>query len=121
MPPKAPTERLMTLAELASYLHVSKKTALELVQNDQIPSIEVANERRFRREAIDAWLDQQTSGKDQTFDEIVDATRLPLGDFMPDSGILHEMRARDALGAIEELAARAYQNRWLHDKPWFVG
>jgi mannitol/fructose-specific phosphotransferase system IIA component len=25
------------------------------------------------------------------------------------------------VSVIEELAARAYSNRWLADKPWFVG
>lgn len=31
------------------------------------------------------------------------------------------MRATDALSAIEELAARAYNEKWLNDKPWFIG
>jgi excisionase family DNA binding protein len=121
MATKGSGDRLMTLAELAGYLHVSKKTALELVQSGQIPTVAIGEEFRFRRAAIDEWLDRQSSGNGESFEEITDATKLPLGDFLPDTGIVHEMRARDALGAIEELAGRAYQNRWLADKPWFIG
>jgi mannitol/fructose-specific phosphotransferase system IIA component (Ntr-type) len=47
--------------------------------------------------------------------------RLPLGELLPDDAIVHDMRARDPISVIEELAARAYGLRFLKDKPWFVG
>jgi mannitol/fructose-specific phosphotransferase system IIA component (Ntr-type) len=47
--------------------------------------------------------------------------KLPLEDLLPDQAIVPNMRARTAVAVIEELAARAYTNGWLVDKPWFVG
>jgi mannitol/fructose-specific phosphotransferase system IIA component (Ntr-type) len=47
--------------------------------------------------------------------------KLPLEDLLPDQAIITNLRANTALGVIEELAARAYTNGWLADKPWFVG
>jgi mannitol/fructose-specific phosphotransferase system IIA component (Ntr-type) len=37
------------------------------------------------------------------------------------ASVIADLRAKDALGVIEELAARAYSNGWLADKPWFIG
>src|SRR5262245_65938820 len=47
--------------------------------------------------------------------------KLPLEDLVPDQAIIINLRARMPVGVIEELAARAYTNGWLSDKPWFVG
>jgi mannitol/fructose-specific phosphotransferase system IIA component (Ntr-type) len=47
--------------------------------------------------------------------------KLPLEDLLPDQAIIPTLRARTPVGVIEELAARAYTNGWLLDKPWFVG
>src|SRR5262245_29919961 len=47
--------------------------------------------------------------------------KLPLEDLVPDQAIIINLRARMPVGVIEELAARAYTNNWLTDKPWFVG
>jgi mannitol/fructose-specific phosphotransferase system IIA component (Ntr-type) len=46
---------------------------------------------------------------------------LPLEDLLPDSAIIVDLKARTPVSVIEELAARAYGNSWLTDKPWFVG
>ena len=47
--------------------------------------------------------------------------KLPLDDLLADQAIITNLRARTPVGVIEELAARAYTNSWLSDKPWFVG
>jgi mannitol/fructose-specific phosphotransferase system IIA component (Ntr-type) len=47
--------------------------------------------------------------------------KLPLEDLVPDQAIITNLRSRTPVGVIEELAARAYTNGWLSDKPWFVG
>jgi excisionase family DNA binding protein len=119
--PAAEEERLLTLAELANYLHMGQKTVLRLAEAKKIPGRLIDREWRFRRAAIDTWLASQTEDEAQRFEEVPDGMQLPLGDLMPEKAIIHDMRARDPLGAIEELAARAYAAKWLNDKPWFVG
>ncbi len=110
----------MTIQGLARYLHLGERTVLKLAKSEKLPGVLLDNKWRFTRDAIDAWLEQQLSDGEH-FQDVPDGMRLPLGDLLPTEGIVHDLRAKDALGAIEELAARAYSNGWLHDKPWFVG
>jgi excisionase family DNA binding protein len=119
--PAPDEERLLTLAELASYLHMGQKTVLRLAEAKKIPGRLIDREWRFRRGAIDTWLESQSEDEAQRFEEVPDGMMLPLSDLLPESAIVHDMQARDPLGAIEELAARAYAAKWLNDKPWFIG
>src|SRR5262249_39812575 len=63
----------------------------------------------------------QLVGEDENFADVPDGMKLPLDDLLPDQAIITNLRARTPVGVIEELAARAYTNGWLSDKPWFVG
>lgn len=119
--PAADEERLLTLTELANYLHMGQKTVLRLAESKKIPGRLIDREWRFRRASIDTWLASQSEDEAQRFEQVPDGMMLPLGDLLPEAAIIHDMRARDPLGAIEELAARAYGAKWLNDKPWFVG
>jgi PTS system nitrogen regulatory IIA component len=119
--PAADEERLLTLAELANYLHMGQKTVLKLAEAKKIPGRLIDREWRFRRASIDTWLASQSEEEAQRFEDVPDGMLLPLADLLPESAIIHDMQARDPLGAIEELAARAYGARWLNDKPWFIG
>lgn len=121
MSAKSATDRLLTLAELSTYLHMGQKTVLKLVNSKKIPGLQLDNEWRFRREDVDRWLSEQVEGEVDDFEEIRDGMQVPLGDLMPQEAIIHDMRAKDSLGCIEELAARAYVEKWLNDKPWFIG
>jgi excisionase family DNA binding protein len=111
----------MTLNDLSSYLHMGRNTVLKLVDDQKIPGLQLDGEWRFRTADIDAWLAEQLESEHDDFENVIDGMQLPLGDLMTQDAIIHDMRAPDALGAIEELAARAYNEKWLNDKPWFIG
>src|SRR5262245_35265855 len=108
-------ERLMTMAELAVYLHLGQKTVLRLATTNKLPGLLGDNQWRFKRSAVDEWLEDQFEDPGE-LEEVPDGMHVPLGDLLSDEGMLHDLQARDALGVIEELAARAYANRWLADK-----
>ena len=114
-------ERLLTLGELARYLHIGQKIVLNLVNEKQLPGVMIEKQWRFRRSVVDAWLDEQMQGGDDHFEDVPDGMRVPLGDLLPEGAVVHDLHAKDALSVIEELAAHAYTHNWLHDKPWFVG
>lgn len=118
---KTSSDRLLTLTQLSTYLHMGRNTVLKLVDDKKIPGVQLEGEWRFRRGDIDEWLSTQLKSEHDDFEDVVDGMQLPLGDLMPQEAIIHDMRAPDALGAIEELAARAYNEKWLNDKPWFIG
>ncbi|HMG56218.1 MAG TPA: PTS sugar transporter subunit IIA, partial [Kofleriaceae bacterium] len=107
--------------ELAAYLHLDEATVAKLVMQGKIPSLQVDRQWRFKRAAIDEWIEQQLVGEDENFADVPDGMKLPLEDLVPDQAIITNLRARTPVGVIEELAARAYTNGWLSDKPWFVG
>ncbi len=122
MPKKqAPEGQLLTMHELASYLHLDEGTVGKLVANGKIPALQVDRQWRFKRPAIDQWIEDQLVGEDESFVDVPDGMKLPLEDLLPDQAIITNLRANSPIGVIEELAARAYTNGWLADKPWFVG
>jgi PTS system nitrogen regulatory IIA component len=113
--------QLLTIHELAVYLHLDEATVNKLVASGKIPAIQLERQWRFKKAAIDEWIEQQLVGEDENFTDVPDGMKLPLEDLVPDQAIITNLRANTALGVIEELAARAYTNGWLADKPWFVG
>jgi PTS system nitrogen regulatory IIA component len=113
--------QLLTMHELAAYLHLDEATVSKLVMAGKIPSLQVDRQWRFKRSQIDSWIEEQLVGEDENFADVPDGMKLPLEDLLPDQAIIPTLRARTPVGVIEELAARAYTNGWLVDKPWFVG
>jgi len=111
--------QLLNMHELAAYLHLDENTVGKLVNSGKIPAFQVDRQWRFKRQQIDAWIEEQLVGEDENFADIPDGMKLPLEDLLPDQAIIPNLRAR-TVGVIEELAARAYINGWLVDKPWFV-
>ncbi|MBS1122885.1 MAG: putative IIA-like nitrogen-regulatory protein PtsN [Deltaproteobacteria bacterium] len=113
--------QLLTMHELAAYLHLDEATVQKLVMAGKIPSLQIDKQWRFKRAAIDTWIEEQLVGEDESFADVPDGMKLPLEDLLPDQAIIPTLRSKTPVGVIEELAARAYTNGWLVDKPWFVG
>lgn len=49
---------VFTINQLSRYLNVPKSTLYRLASEGKIPSHKVGRHWRFRREAVDQWLDQ---------------------------------------------------------------
>ena len=49
---------VLTIEELAAYLKISKSTLYKIVREGKIPSQKVGRHWRFRKVAIDRWLDE---------------------------------------------------------------
>ncbi len=113
--------QLLTIHELAVYLHLDEVTVNKLVASGKIPSIQLDRQWRFKKAAIDQWVTDQLVGDDESFVDVPDGMKLPLEDLLPDTAIIVNLRANTPISVIDELAARAYTNGWLADKPWFVG
>jgi excisionase family DNA binding protein len=115
------SDRLLSTPELAHYLHLSEKTVHKLAQEGKVPALLVDKQWRFKRNAIDKWLEQTLVGDQPGVGDIPNGVQVPLDDLIPDAAIITDLVSTDPLPVIEELAARAYTNKWLNDKPWFVG
>jgi excisionase family DNA binding protein len=49
-------KKIMTLAEMADYLKVAKRSLLRMAQRGDIPATKVASQWRFMRTVVDDWL-----------------------------------------------------------------
>ncbi len=49
---------VFTISELAAYLKVSKSTLYKIVREGKVPCQKVGRHWRFRKEAIDRWLEK---------------------------------------------------------------
>ena len=48
-------DKVMTVVEVAEYLHVHPSTIYRLLRRKDIPAFRVGSDWRFNRESIDAW------------------------------------------------------------------
>ena len=53
-----PMEALMTLEEVAGYFRLSKDTVYRMAQAGKIPAFKAGNQWRFRKEDMDAWIEE---------------------------------------------------------------
>jgi excisionase family DNA binding protein len=52
---------LMTIYELADYLKVTRRTIYEWLKLHKIPAVKIVGQWRFRKEKIDAWIENHSS------------------------------------------------------------
>ena len=59
----ASLDSVLTIDELSGYLKIPKSTLYKLAQEGKIPRQKVGRHWRFRRAAIDRWLDARDPGE----------------------------------------------------------
>ena len=57
------TGEVLTIEEMARYLKIPRSTLYKLAQEGKIPCQKVGRHWRFRKEAIDRWLDETRANK----------------------------------------------------------
>ena len=53
-------DEVLTIDELALYLKLSKSSLYKLAQKGKVPGQKVGKHWRFHKDAVDAWLKNQT-------------------------------------------------------------
>ena len=56
----ASQDDILTIPEVASLLKVAEKTVYGLAQKGDLPAFKVGGQWRFRRTAIDTWIEVKT-------------------------------------------------------------
>lgn len=57
-PGSRPSPEVMTVDQLSPYLQIAKSTFYKLAQEGKVPGQQVGKHWRFRKDAIDLWLDE---------------------------------------------------------------
>lgn len=60
---------IMTVKDVATYLKLNEKTADKRVVEGKLPGFKVGGSWRFRRSAIEAWIDSQMERNKSSGDE----------------------------------------------------
>lgn len=55
-------QTLMDIKQVALYLQINEATAYSWAQKGELPGIKIGRIWRFRREDIEAWLDENMQG-----------------------------------------------------------
>jgi excisionase family DNA binding protein len=53
-------DEILTIKELSAYLKTSEKTIYRLLSKNDIPAFKVGTVWRFKKEAIDLWITDQS-------------------------------------------------------------
>ncbi len=56
-------EKLMTVDEVAEYLRLNSQTVSRMAQKGELPAAKVGREWRFRKNYLDAMLDEELKKK----------------------------------------------------------
>jgi excisionase family DNA binding protein len=54
-----PATRVLTVKEVANYLHVSRHTIFRLLKRHELPAFKIGTDWRFNVEQIDGWRAEQ--------------------------------------------------------------
>jgi excisionase family DNA binding protein len=60
---------VLTIEELSVYLKIPKSTLYKIVREGKVPSQKVGRHWRFRKKAIDRWLDEMRAEKPDAKEE----------------------------------------------------
>ncbi|MDD2751559.1 MAG: helix-turn-helix domain-containing protein [Candidatus Omnitrophica bacterium] len=51
---------LMTIDDLAQYLKVTRRTIYEWLKHNKVPAVKIVGQWRFKKEKIDAWIENKS-------------------------------------------------------------
>jgi excisionase family DNA binding protein len=63
--PGAPVNEILTLSEVADYLHCHYSTIWRLVHSGGLPGFQLGSDWRFRRGDIKKWIARQATGANE--------------------------------------------------------
>jgi excisionase family DNA binding protein len=71
--------KIMTLAEMADYLKVAKRSLQKMAERGDIPATKVASQWRFMRSVVDDWLiTKMKTLPDRELENLIDSEKLPV-------------------------------------------
>jgi PTS system nitrogen regulatory IIA component len=72
-------KKIMTLAEMADYLKVARRSLTKMAECGDIPATKVASQWRFMRSVVDDWLITRMKAlPDRELENLIDSEKLPV-------------------------------------------
>lgn len=57
--PRPRLQAFLTTDEVLGYLNTTPRTIYRLIRSGELPAVRVGGQWRFRRDALDAWVERQ--------------------------------------------------------------
>src|SRR5262245_13613904 len=100
---------LLTTKQLAEYLQLSERSVYRLLEQGDIPAVQVGGHWRFRKSAVDEWLDvrvQQMGAEqlDDTFREDLKAGSCSISEFLSVQNVFLNLPHRTGEDVLRALA-----------------
>jgi excisionase family DNA binding protein len=116
-------QKFMTLAEMADYLKVAKRSLLRMAERGDIPATKVASQWQFMRSLVDDWLiTQMKTLSDRELKNLIESEHLPV----PFSALLRPELVRldiedsGVRRILEQLVEPLSREKLLEDPQGFV-
>ena len=116
-------KKLMTLAEMADYLKVARRSLVRMAEKGDIPATKVSSQWQFMRSVVDDWLiTQMKTLSDRELSNLIDSENLPV----PFSALLRpelvrlDIEDRGVRRILEQLTELLVRENLLEDPQGFV-
>ncbi len=118
-----PEQALLTTSELAHYLRLNQRTVLKLASAGELPGVRLGNQWRFRRVAVDTWLDDRSLGLRGVPAGSAGSgpATFAFADGFKPSHVIPHLAGTSVPRVLEELCVRAHGLGLVRDKTWFLG
>ncbi|MFP4211765.1 MAG: PTS sugar transporter subunit IIA [Alkalispirochaeta sp.] len=103
------SERLWSIQDAASYLHIAEKTVSRMIQRGELPAVRIGGQWRFVPEQLSQWLNDQGARPDSLRDLLrLDPIAVPIDRILKADHIICRSPARSAREVLRELAEKVH-------------
>jgi PTS system nitrogen regulatory IIA component len=96
---------LMTTKQLAEYLQLSERSVYRMLERGEVPALKVGGRWRFRRRAVDEWLDLGLPGELDVLSDELNMANTRIFDLLTPANVIRDLPAggrTEVLGALVE-------------------
>lgn len=102
------TERLWSIQDAASYLHIAEKTVGRMIQRGELPAIRIGGQWRFVPEQLSEWLYAKGNRPDTLRDLLrIDPLAVPIDRLLKPEQIVCKSTSRNTDEVLRELCSMA--------------
>jgi len=113
-------DEILTIREVARYLKMNERSIYKLAHQGLIPTVKIASQWRFRKNLIDAWLENQMSSAGIHSPGDGNAEKIPIHSLLKPEGIKINLIAQRKDEVLEELADLMVQAHSIKHKDIFL-
>jgi excisionase family DNA binding protein len=113
-------DEILTIREVARYLKMNERSIYKLAHQGLIPTVKIASQWRFRKNLIDAWLENQMSSSATKAVPDGNSVHVPVSGLLRPEGIKIDLAGHRKDEVLEELADLMVEAHGIRDRDIFL-